>query len=88
MILPFTKQEIEEVVKNIPMDKSPGPDSLPAEFYKRYLGVVALEIIAAVEHFYNTAKLPDGWKATLITLIPKVSALRVAKDFRPISLCK
>ena len=43
--------------------------------------------MVAVEHFFHSAKFPDGWKSTFVTLIPKVNVPHVAKDFRPISLC-
>jgi hypothetical protein len=34
---PFTEQEIEAVVKNMPSEKAPGPDSFIGVFYKQML---------------------------------------------------
>jgi len=82
LIQPFTKEEIEEVIRKMPAGKAPGSDGFSGHIHKRYWNIVSDDVIKAVLDFQSTSRLPSQWKSTFVTLIPKVE-----NPYRPISLC-
>ena len=67
--------------------KAPGPDGMPAIFYKKCWHIVGERVIKEVLQVLNGGEMPAGWNDTIIILIPKVKNPNELKDFRPISLC-
>jgi hypothetical protein len=51
--LPFSEQEITNTIKELPNEKSPGPDGFIGLFFKECWEIIKVDILAAVDQFYN-----------------------------------
>ena len=84
---PIAKEEIDQVVQEMPNGKAPGPDGFTVEFFKACWEVVKHEIYGVVEDSRRSASIFKSLNATMITLIPKESEARTPNRYGPISLC-
>lgn len=84
--LPFSKKEIDEVVKNLPTDKSPGPDGFNTNFIKKCWNIIAPEFYELLSAFFEGDVCLQSINASYVTLVPKKESPVVPADFRPISL--
>ena len=82
----FSEDEVWATIKNMPLDKAPGPDGFTGRFYKSCWSIIKGDVLMALDaiqqgHVFKFQLLNMAY----ITLLPKkVDAIEV-KDFRPIS---
>jgi hypothetical protein len=83
---PFTKQEIDNIIKSLPSDKSPGPDGFNTNFITKCWHIIAQDFYDLCEKFYQEEVCLRSINGSFIVLIPKKDNPQKVGDFRPISL--
>ena len=84
---PITSTETETMIKNLPTNKSPGPDGFTGEFYQTFREVVTPILLKLLQNIAEGGTLPYSFYEATITLIPKPEKdITKKENYRPISL--
>ena len=84
---PIISDEIEEVIKNLPVQKRHGPDGFPGEFYKAFKEEITPIIHRLFQKIQEVRRLPNSFYEASIILIPKPDKdTTKTKNFRPLTL--
>ena len=82
----ITSNKIETVIKNLPTNKSPGPDGFTGEFYQTFREELTPILLKLFQKIADGGTLPNSFYEATITLIQnQTKILQKKENYRTIS---
>ena len=82
----FSSEVILKKLKDLNINKSPGPDSINSRILVELADSIAPSLLIIFQNSYNTGTVPSSWKEANITPIFKKGDKKDPKNYRPVSL--
>ena len=86
LVAPFSREEIDLLIKQIPTDKAPGPDGFNGLFMKKCWQIIKEDFYKLCDTFFELDVNLESINNSFITLVAKINSPETVNDFRPISL--
>ena len=82
----ITVEELDNAVKQLGKNKSPGLDGLTSEFYQVFWPILRKDFQEILTSSLESGILPYSFRRAVITLLPKKGDLADISNWRPVSL--
>jgi hypothetical protein len=82
----ITESEILKKLKNLKVNKAPGPDHCHPRILKEIADAIVIPLLIIFNQSITTGTVPDEWKRANITPIHKKGERTNPKNYRPVSL--
>ena len=83
----ITEEECENAIKDLPSNKTPGPDGIPIDLYKKIWKEIKVPLMNSFKLSKQQNILPEDQRGGVINMIPKDGKdIRELKNWRPITL--
>jgi hypothetical protein len=86
LVVPFSMEEIYNLVSHMKVDKAPGPDGFNGMFLKKCWDIIKDDFYALAHDFHQQDISLENINSSFITLVPKKPSPECINDFKPISL--
>ncbi|KAJ1143464.1 hypothetical protein NDU88_009773 [Pleurodeles waltl] len=70
---PVTLEEVTDAILQLSAGKTPGTDGLPMEFYKKYMNILAPQLVELHSEVLQQGPLPESLKEALVIPLPKLA---------------
>ena len=83
---PLTKDEIELVIDDLSLNKTPGIDGIPSEFYSEFWTEICDDMLDMYNDILQSGLLTKSQRKGIITIIAKNANINYLTNYRPITL--
>lgn len=82
----FTLDELEASIKKAKLNKSPGEDGIPAEYFKNLNLEWKIQLLKLFNKILETEVTPERWANIIVIMLYKKGLVEKLENYRPIAL--